>query len=117
MKEVVARLHHKDRQVSLESKPVYYTQLSEQRRCPLYKVDPASQVAKIKSYLQFMESFIEQQVKRVNTGQLGSGDHKDSNSRLSEVRESSERFSNRAASTVQTLKERPDDGAPAGSST
>ena len=66
VKEVVSRLHHKDRQVSLVSKPVYYTQLSEQRRCPLYKVDPANQVAKMKSYLQFMESFIEQQVKQVN---------------------------------------------------
>ena len=57
--EVVSQQHNKDRQVSLTSKPVYYTQLSEQRRVPLHKVDATGQTTKCKSYLQFMENFIE----------------------------------------------------------
>ena len=48
VKEVVSKLHHKERKVNQISKPVYYTQLSEQRKCPLYKVDPKEQITKIK---------------------------------------------------------------------
>ena len=70
VKEVQSQLKHKDRQVSLTSKPVYYTQLSEQRRCPLYKFDNQIQKAKIFGYIQFMESFIEQKVKEANVQKL-----------------------------------------------
>ena len=59
VKRTVSQLQHKDRQVSLTSRPVYYTHLSELRRCPLHVVEPAQQVIKMRSYLQFMERFIE----------------------------------------------------------
>ena len=56
--------------MSLTSRPVYYTHLSELRRCPLHVVEPAQQITKMRSYLQFMERFVEQQVKEVNAKKM-----------------------------------------------
>ena len=58
-------------------------------------------MTKIKSYLQFMEDFIEKQIKQVNLAYLGGEKRNGPNSRLSIIKETKENMNSRAGSALR----------------